>query len=270
LTHLHRTRRPAKRPTRQPGPLWPIRKGRQERLRQLVQIAITRDFFDDIKQAAGSSGISVATLRRVLQGKGKGQMQFETYDGLYRLVGPDAADEFHALFMPPGAPETIGQGYSQWIRKNLQQSSRGIGRWWLKGPRGFFDRSIFMDDGGPTLRDRERDELWDHVMKKWPSLVKRLGQAYPDVIDLELREIARRRVLDLLIDGPESGYVIPSWRELPPKRVRNIIALGIQREEAIALLFRFPMTRMALAMDMSVRDFRAVHSPKCVSMPHGV
>jgi hypothetical protein len=258
---IGKSRKPNQR-TREKGALWTVREP-VERLRELVAIAVRDRCGGSQGRAAREFGLSKAWLSRLLSGRRVIAAEWDTLYCVMNLLGDEKFSEWRALVMPPGSHETIGRAANAWVDETLENSSRGTGQRWIRGPDGFFPSPLEKDAAGMTARDRERKALWQHVHDRWPKLAKRFDRIFTGDY-WRLGQVALCRVLDPLIDDSESGYFMASWRELHPTRLEAVITLGIRREEKLLLPLSHPVARIVRASDVPITVFAHDHGKESV------
>lgn len=213
------------------GLTWPIND--PALLRELVQQAV-KTRFGDQRRAAEATGLSQSWISRMLNPEtSPTEIQKSVVPALRQLLG----DEDWPLLIPifvPKASDVLFTAHREWLRLSKEHSAFGTGQWCIRDENGPRIEPINTDEQGRTQRDYERDALLQHLAISEAPLKARLD-ALLSMNDMpeERQLITLSRILDLLIESAESGFAEPSWRDLHPEDLREIVDLGITREELL-------------------------------------
>jgi hypothetical protein len=218
--------------TREKGKLLPV--VYPERLAEAIEREIAERFGGNRHEAAAQSGLSVIWLGRFLdpltRPRSVQPAVFEAlgrfFVGRRRLVAIDC-------FFPDGTSELLNR-YGEWLRESLVRSANGGGVWVeMHGAEPSVVKAE-RDADGLTQRDHEREALWAEVQRAHSAIAERLENLFVNRTPIPARlELAKRRVLDPLIESAESGFIEPSWRHMRRADVHAVLMLGLEREEVL-------------------------------------
>lgn len=220
---------------------WPVYD--KELLAKLATAAIA-DRFDSLRDAARHTELSIAFLSRITNKNNKKRLKQIGDDNFFKLHALIPEDQHHLLdqvFIPAGA-RVLSVQYESWIQTALAVVSQGTGSRLVRTAEGFKRGSMytrFLDafaNSGQTVRDDERAALWEYVRSKKHGLVEEAERLFYEHPEPHYRTLALARILDPLLNAPESGFIETSWRELAldhPDQLFEFVGLGIKREKLL-------------------------------------
>jgi hypothetical protein len=161
------------------------------------------------------------------------EIQINAIPGLRRLLG----EEEWAVLIPIFVPDTTDiqfKTYREWLQRSIDHTALGTYSWCVRTEDGFRVDTMLRDQDGKTQRERERDALLQYLAEHEPMLKGRLDKlSATKGMEEDRWKISLSRILDLLIDSAETGFAEASWRELHRDDLREIVSLGIAREELL-------------------------------------
>jgi hypothetical protein len=269
----------SKRGSPPPGRYWPIHD--KPGLRQVLERTIKERGFEGApSRAASELGVDQSLLSRLLheQSDHISQKNFADLIGFVldeeQLPHTDSAsnERYNSLLLTiqPVELSTLVGSEARWYGATMRAASEGTGIRWVRTARGFEARDIIDSDGGGSFRDRERDALWKFVCARFPATeaeAERLFAALPsDAIGYA--RIIKIRVLDVLLNSSESGFVELSWRELKdnePETIEKVVSLGLRRERELLRRTLVP-ERWKQIVTPTLEEFAARHGAECVEL----
>lgn len=162
------------------------------------------------------------------------------------------------------SPAALRRAYREWVNEQRELASFGATRRWFRTTYGLRDEERPPQTVGKSDRDKERQALWEYVGELAPQVVRDANVAFRKVRDRGYIELALIRVLDPLINGPDTGFVEPSWREWRSdekgrQRLLKFVRLGLQRE-MLLLRGRLHTSERAMAvLSTPYDDFVRIH-----------
>ena len=242
-----------KRPRRVRGRLMPL--ANAEAVAALARDAIEQRFGGVMATAARDTGLSRSWLRRlvgVADSRPHG-IHPNSLPGLRALVGEAGTAALQEALVPSAIAQMVAR-HDAWLAQMQAASARGSGVWCeVKGER-LVKRRMVPDENGLTQRERERTALKKHIARKHPRLNLRIKRLVATTYMQGRAFLVLARILDLLIEAPESGMIEPSWRDLTFTQLERVLTLGIQREELlISSLERDQQAVRVLAGDSKFR-----------------
>lgn len=206
----------------------------RERLAKFVSRLVAP--FGSQRLASRALGIPQTQISRMLN-RELGELARQNVRRLIALVGPTERRTLARVFTMP-SPGRLRRVYLAWIQEQLAIASRGTPRRWYRTLHGISDEVRHPAVVGNSDRDAERKALWRYVQELDPAFVRDVDAALGKVRDRGYRELALVRILDPLINGPDSGFIEPSWREWRKdekgrNRLKRFIRLGVNRERLL-------------------------------------
>jgi len=188
------------------------------------------------RQAAYIVGISQTVLSRLMSGS---QDELDEINGLrlHVLIPKEKHHLLRDVFFPEEWHVLMGQ-FNHWADTSLRRASYGLGRRLVRTPTGFEVRHDSPETHTPSARDNERALLWRYV-RFWSRKQRELIRDAEQILSQhgpKLRALALARILDPLLEAPESGFVQWSWREWRLKdyeRLERFVEFGLQREKLL-------------------------------------
>lgn len=220
-------------------------------LGSLVRDAISERFGTQ-REAARQTGINQTLLSR-LANETHDEIDVGNFIKLHSLIPEGHHGDLDLAIVPRGA-RLLGRRYSVWLGRSLQIASTGVGDRLIRTADGYKTRHYRSDEGEETWRDYERSALWRYVRRRSPHLHREAEKVFRRHADPRL---PLTRILDPLINSPESGFIERSWRELRAANytiLEQIIELGIRREH-LMLAPQSTLERMIEVFTMSSDDF---------------
>lgn len=222
-------------------------------LQKLVIEAVAR--FGSQREAARRTGVDRALISRLMKNK-LARIDVGNFDKLHKLIPANRHKSLGRVVMPKGS-RYLSRKYDEWLETSAELASAGTGMRVVKTEHGFEERRYDLHSLDGTPRDRERALLWRYVRRRSPHLKGRMDSLTDGYAASGYSRVLMARILDPLINAPESGFIETSWRELRDEAyptIEKFVELGIKREKLIQR--RVPiMERIVGVFLLSRREF---------------
>lgn len=212
--------------------------------------------FQSQRAASRALHIPQTQLSRMLNRK-LGELSRTNARRLFTAIDPARRRTLVRAFVMR-SPAGLRRAYVSWIEEQLAAASNGAARRWFRTAQGLSDEERESRPLGKSDRDDERKALWAYVEQIDPNFVREVETASRQVRDRRYRQLILVRILDPLINGPDSGFIEPSWREWRTNdsgrhRLTKFLRLGFDRERLL-LEVRLRTSERALNVLASPHD----------------
>lgn len=226
----------------------------RRRLAKIVSQLISP--FGSQRAASLRLGIPQTQLSRMVN-RELGELSRKNVKRLFESVAPAQRKRLVRAF-EMRSPADLRRAYLAWIEEQRGVASRGASRRWFRTFHGLGDEERRAAPVGESDRDAERQALWSYVKELDPVFGRGVDVALGKVRDSGYQEVALIRILDPLINGPDSGFIEPSWREWRTdekgrRRLMKFLRLGFERE-TLLLHGRLRTSERAMNVLKSPRD----------------
>jgi len=179
----------------------------------------------------------------------------KSYRAVFEAGTLSERSKLHGALMGPSA-RGIWWAYDQWMKDWEPRLSRGHSVPWAMSETGITRIDATKDPSPLPWRLAERRQLLKHLEARRPWVLIRFRGFLKKFGHLGARsKMAIARAVDPLLDGPESGFVERSWRELSDDDLAKFVDAGLTREKI--LLNRSPdLMRIQETGALSLNDFR--------------
>ncbi len=204
--------------------------------------------FGSDRKAARHLGISPTLFRRVKEGKSS---EVSRQNALRLIRGIDSSQRKKLLrSFVRRSPALLRRDYVKWISEQRDIASRGSEYRWFRTAHGLSDERREDMPTGESDRDKERRALWRYAKEVAPAFTESVITAFQKARDRQYFQLALIRMLDPLINAPDTAFIEPSWREWRATRkgrmrLLKFLRAGFKREE-LMLKVRLHTTERAL------------------------
>lgn len=218
----------------------------RQRLAKVLKAVVTR--LGSQRVASKQLGISQSVLSRIVNEE-EGELSRKNVKKLF--VGIPAKEQRSLVrSFVVGSSASLRRSYHEWLAEQCEIAARGSARRWFRTPYGLREEERVHDGPGASDREGERQALWRYLGQLSPEFVQDVERSLKKVTDKGYDRLALIRMLDPLINGPDTAFVEPSWREwrvTTKGRVRllRFVRLGFEREK-LMLEVRLPTSERAM------------------------
>lgn len=212
--------------------------------------------FRSQREASRELGIPQTQLSRMVNSQ-LGELSTTNAKRLFSAIDPARRRTLLRAFVMR-SPSDLRRAYVSWVEAQLAAASAGATRRWFRTAHGLSDEIRRPQPTGKSDRDKERDALWGFIKGLDPHFVGEVEAALQEVEEQSYRRLILVRILDPLINGSDSGFIEPSWREWRTtdkgrRRLAKFLRLGFDRERLL-LEFRLRTSERAMNVLASPHD----------------